>query len=95
MTRVVIGTSILLATFAALPAQPPKAQLPKPPFPAWDELEKRAAALRPAPDEVRWQRLPWVVEPNEAIALAKAEHRPIFFWAAGGRGRDGLPLERC
>jgi len=95
MTRYVTGTSILLVSFAGLAAQELKAQPAKGPFPAWDELEKRAAAIRPAPDEVRWQRLPWVVEPNEAIALAKAEHRPIFFWAAGGRGRDGLPLERC
>ena len=90
MTRLVIGTSLLLLVLAPVAAQPPKGA-----FPAWDELERRAATIRPAADEVRWQRLPWVVEPNEAIAAAKAEHRPIFFWAAGGRGRDGLPLERC
>ena len=90
MMRVVIGIGVFLAALAPLGAQPPKGA-----FPAWDELESRAAMIRPAADEVRWQRLPWIVEPNEAIAAAKAEHRPIFFWAAGGRGRDGLPLDRC
>jgi hypothetical protein len=88
MTRYVIGAGVALAVCGALAAQPIKSV-------AWEELEHRAAALRPAPDEVRWQRLPWIVDADEAIAAARSEHRPIFFWAAGGRGRDGLPLERC
>lgn len=90
MMRAVIGTSLLLLNAAALPAQPPEGG-----GAPWEALERRAAAIRPAANEVRWQQLPWIVEPKEAIAEAKAEHRPIFFWAAGGRGRDGLPLERC
>ena len=28
-------------------------------------------------------------------AKAKAENRPLFVWLAGGRDRDGTPLERC
>ncbi len=71
------------------------AETPEITDPAWQALEKRAAALRPSADEVKWQQLPWIVDPNEAIRQAKSEKRPIFFWAAGGRGRDGLPLERC
>lgn len=71
------------------------ADSPRPADPAWRALERQAAVIRPAPADVKWQRLPWIVDPNEAIAVAKAEKRPIFFWAAGGRGRDGLPLERC
>jgi hypothetical protein len=91
MTRSVIGAGFVLAvTFTPLGAQPPRGG-----GPAWDELERRAAMVRPAANEVRWQRLPWIVDPDEAIAAARTEHRPIFFWAAGGRGRDGLPLERC
>jgi hypothetical protein len=90
MRRAILGTSLLLLSAAALPAQSPEGG-----GAAWEALERRAAAIRPVPDEVRWQQLPWIVEPKEAIAAATAEHRPIFFWAAGGRGRDGLPLERC
>jgi len=81
---------LLLAGLGSLAAEPAASN-----DPAWQALERRAADLRPEPDEVKWQQLPWVVDPNEAIAAAKAEKRPIFFWAAGGRGRDGLPLERC
>lgn len=62
---------------------------------AWQALERKAAAIRPSATEVKWQQLPWLVDPNAALAAARAEKRPIFFWAAGGRGRDGLPLERC
>ena len=89
MRRMLIVTGILAIGFAAVRAEAP------PKDPAWQALERKAAAIRPAAGEVKWQGLAWVVEPNEAIAAAKAEKRPIFFWAAGGRGRDGLPLERC
>ena len=91
MARILTTTAIVvLANLARVAAAPPNDA-----DPAWQVLERRAAALRPAADEVKWQQLPWVVDPAEAIAAAKAEKRPIFFWAAGGRGRDGLPLERC
>ena len=90
MTRRFLAAGLLLAAgLAPLSAQPPTND------PDWQKLERRAAALRPTADEVKWQELPWVVDPDDAIAAAKAEKRPIFFWAAGGRGRDGLPLERC
>ena len=62
---------------------------------AQDSLERRADAIRPLADAVRYQRIPWVLDLNEAVRLAKEEKRPIFFWAAGGRDRDGVPLERC
>jgi len=82
--------ALFLLGFGAVAAAPPEIS-----DPTWQALEKRAAVLRPSADEVKWQELPWIVDPNEAIRLAKSEKRPIFFWAAGGRGRDGLPLERC
>jgi hypothetical protein len=90
MKRSLIVGLVLAAGFAAIAAETAFKN-----DPAWQALERRAAALRPSANEVKWQRLPWIVDPNEAIATAKAEKRPIFFWAAGGRGRDGLPLERC
>lgn len=83
------------AWLCAIGVLPMAAESPEISDPAWQALERRAAALRPAADEVKWQQLPWIVDANEAIQIAKSEKRPIFFWAAGGRGRDGLPLERC
>jgi hypothetical protein len=63
--------------------------------PVYQTLAAQAAKIKPTPDEVRWQQMPWVIDPAEALRQAREEKRPIFFWAAGGRGRDGVPLERC
>jgi hypothetical protein len=63
--------------------------------PVYEPLAAQAAKIKPTPDEVRWQQMPWVIDPAEALRQAREEKRPIFFWAAGGRGRDGVPLERC
>jgi hypothetical protein len=57
--------------------------------------QRLAAAVMPTPAELQWQQIPWELDLNEALQLAKKEKRPIFFWAAGGRNRDGVPLERC
>lgn len=53
-------------------------------------LLKRAATIRPTADELRWQTIPWVATPEEAIRLAKAEKRPIFVFTV-----DGNPFDRC
>ena len=53
------------------------------------------AAVKPTQAELRWQQIPWELDLQEAIDLARKVKRPIFLWAAGGRGRDGVPLERC
>jgi hypothetical protein len=58
-------------------------------------LERRAEAIRPPASQVRYQEIPWVLDLQQAVQTAKEEKRPIFFWAAGGRDRDGVPLERC
>jgi hypothetical protein len=58
-------------------------------------LEKRAETIRPPAAQVRYQEIPWVLDLQLAVQTAKEEKRPIFFWAAGGRDRDGVPLERC
>jgi hypothetical protein len=57
--------------------------------------QRLVAAVKPTPAELRWQQIPWELDLQEAMDLAKKEQRPIFLWAAGGRGRDGVPLERC
>jgi hypothetical protein len=58
-------------------------------------LRRQAEFIKPTAAEVRFQQIPWELDLHEAIRLAKKEQRPLFFWAAGGRERDGVPLERC
>jgi hypothetical protein len=54
------------------------------------ELAERAAAIKPIPEELRWQRIPWVTDLAEGQRLAQVERRPIFLWVTGDD-----PLERC
>jgi hypothetical protein len=59
------------------------------------KLLKKADALRPAPADFAWQQIPWHIDPTTALKEAKDEQRPLLVWLAGGRDRDGSPLERC
>jgi hypothetical protein len=63
--------------------------------PVYRDFASQAERIKPSPEQLRWQQMPWVIDPAEAIRQAKEEKRPILFWAAGGRDRDGVPLERC
>ena len=63
--------------------------------PSLADLEKRAAALIPTPDRLRFQEIPWVHDLAEAQKVAQAEHRPIFLWGYGGRARPDNGLEGC
>jgi hypothetical protein len=42
------------------------------------------------PREPKWQRIPWLIDLNEGIRLAKQEKRPVLIWTSGDD-----PLERC
>jgi hypothetical protein len=53
-------------------------------------LAQRAVVIKPAPRELRWQAIPWIVDLNEGWRTAQAERRPLFLWASGDD-----PLERC
>ncbi len=55
-----------------------------------DPLADRAAAIKPAPAELAWMRIPWLTSLVEAERIAQAENRPILFWNV-----DDDPLERC
>jgi hypothetical protein len=65
------------------------------PIPEREDLLRQAAAVRPHASGFRWQRIPWHTEPADALKQARDEDRPLFVWLAGGRDRDGSPLERC
>lgn len=54
------------------------------------QVAQRARELRPGPERLKWQKIPWVLELTEAVRMTKEERRPIFMW-----GSDDQPLERC
>jgi hypothetical protein len=56
---------------------------------------KKAAAFRPHDHDLVWRQIPWYTDPTDALKQARKEKRPLFVWLAGGRDRDGSPLERC
>jgi len=63
--------------------------------PEYEALLKKAAAIRPPAADFAWQQIPWHIDAAAALKEAKAENRPLLVWLAGGRDRDGSPLERC
>jgi hypothetical protein len=42
------------------------------------------------PRSTRWLEIPWLLDLNEGIRVAKAEQRPVLIWVSGDD-----PLERC
>lgn len=65
------------------------------PIPERAAIERQADAVRGNPADYRWQSIPWIVDEEAAIKQAKQENRAMLVWLAGGRERDGSPLERC
>jgi hypothetical protein len=58
------------------------------------QLPKEAAQLYADttlfPRPAKWLTIPWLLDLNEGLRVAKAENRPILLWASGDD-----PLERC
>lgn len=54
-----------------------------------NDLQRRVAAIKPRPEELKWQNIPWVLDLPEGQRVAQAERRPIFLWAIAD-----APLER-
>jgi hypothetical protein len=46
--------------------------------------------IRPSDKDLPWRQIGWRADLLAAIALAKAEKRPLLLWVAGDP-----PLERC
>lgn len=49
-----------------------------------------AYVKQPLPGELGWQEIPWTLDLNEGIRLAKKEQRPVLLWVSGDD-----PLEKC
>ena len=54
------------------------------------ELMRRASVIKPSAGELKWQRIPWLLDLGKAQRAALEEHRPLLVWATGDD-----PLERC
>jgi hypothetical protein len=56
-----------------------------------EDLEAKAAKIRPTAEETRFQRdIPWYLDPAEALEAAKKEKRPVFCWTVDGDPWDRL-----
>jgi hypothetical protein len=55
------------------------------------EAAARYAAIKPRLEELKWRQIPWLIDLNKAIRLAKEEKRPLLVWT----GQQSHPLERC
>ena len=53
-------------------------------------LRKKAGAIRPTADELRFKEIPWVIDVFEGFRLAKEEKRPVFLYMI-----TGDPLDDC
>jgi hypothetical protein len=67
---------------------------PRGPHPDVPRLPKESAQLYADttlfPRPARWLHIPWLLDLNEGLRVAKAEKRPVLIWVSGDD-----PLERC
>ena len=42
------------------------------------------AYIRPKPEELRWQAIPWQTDLRAALLLAEEVGKPIFLWTMNG-----------
>jgi hypothetical protein len=75
---------------ASAAAGPPAFPSGAPSLEAYAPLFRRADAVKPLVEELRWQGIPWVTDLEEAERLARTERRPLFLWVASDD-----PLGRC
>ena len=40
--------------------------------------------IRPRPDELTWQAIPWQTSMLDAVAIAARERKPVLLWAMNG-----------
>jgi hypothetical protein len=70
---------------AVLPVrwEPDVARLP-------ENVAKLYGVVKPRPEEVKWRKIPWLVDLNEGIRIAKDEKRPLLIYVS----QQSHPLER-
>jgi len=93
MTKLKTFSAILLVTGVVGASSSPPAPETRPEHSgdkAQKELFRRVAALRPAPELLRWRQIPWMTDLVAAQRTAKEEKRLLLIWASGDE-----PFGRC
>ena len=54
------------------------------PAPNRENFQELLAAIRPTPDELRWQEIPWQTDLRVACRLAAEQGKPVFLWTMNG-----------
>src|SRR5262245_56293396 len=62
----------------SLAAKPPAVPTGGPSLEAYAALFRKADAVKPLAEELRWQQIPWVTDLEEAQRMARTERRPLF-----------------
>jgi hypothetical protein len=76
MMRNLFFAVVALAASVAAPAPAPV--LDDASFARWRD------AIRPAPEELRWQEIPWRATFWEAVLEAQKKEQPLLVWAMNG-----------
>ena len=75
----IIGLALVAAQAPPMPSDLP---------PSASRMYAIVKSVRPG--ELRWQEIPWLVELQDGLRLAKEENRPLLLWVSGDD-----PLEKC
>ena len=53
-------------------------------------VKKRYNAIIPAEKDLKWKKIPWLLDLEQGMKLASEEKRPLVLWVSGDD-----PLDRC
>lgn len=82
--KVAISLPLLVWAIAGVALAEPKAIPP-------DQFDKLHQMIKPQPEELRFQEIPWFLNVWEARQQAAKEGKPILVWSGSG----GAPLGVC
>jgi hypothetical protein len=88
VSAILLVTGFVVGVTSSLPAreQRPEQSGDK----AQKELFRHVEALRPAPELLRWRKIPWMTDLVAAQRTARKEKRLLLIWASGDE-----PFGRC
>jgi hypothetical protein len=89
--RRIISTVLVLVSATAFHSEPVAGQAPRNDLSRLPrDVTERYQAIKPRPEELKWRKVPWLIDLKEGLRLAKKENRPLLIWVSGDD-----PLERC
>jgi hypothetical protein len=82
--RRALATLLVAGSCALLPAQSGSERLP------YQAARFYRWVKQPHPGELKWQQIPWLVDLEQGIHVAREENRPLVLFVSGDD-----PLEKC